>query len=771
MDWLEAAARWYCLLLLVSVCWAPWIRLLGSRLPDRGASIVRPLALLGTVYPAWLLASTGLVPYVPALLWLTMLAAGLGGWGVLLRHRRVDRRWLLALLVSDVVSLLAFCGYLWLRGFTPEILHTEKPMDAAFLMSSSLTVTMPPPDPWFAGSPINYYYLGYLLQGSIARLAGVPGTTGFNLALATTFSLALTAAAGIGWNLARAWYSRRVAAVTAALAATMLMVIGNLYAAGQLLQTPAATLEAGWWDKGVGVGWRASRIVCDTARVANDCPGQFETINEFPAFSFILGDLHPHVLALPFAVTALALAFNLFMLRNGETALSRTDWARIGVTGAVIGSLYALNSWDIPTYLLVGAVAVWWGTGGAWRPVVVLLGCALVPWFPFYANYVTPTGAIAAYLPGPLPSIPLLPRLLGTIGMHTGERTSAGEFLTMFGFPYLIGLWLIGSGWLRGRGEQPRTPLSPLVAIAAVIAVALAILMPAPLIILCGIPFVIAIDQLVHHARRDARTVSTALFALGLLLVLGTEFVYIHDVFQSRMNTLFKFYYQVWTLFAVGAALGVAVIWREARPVRLLRPLLVGLTATGVVAGLVYPVLSARQWTGEFKDWVGLDGIAYVGEHSADELAAIRWLQENANPDDVLLEAAGCSYQVNGAIPSNRASAFSGVPTVVGWSNHERQWRGGSPEMLAEIPVRAADVAAIFADPKSPLAAEYGITLLYVGRYETGDWRHVCDVAGPYPGLDEPGYPGPGWEEVFVQGEVTIYRRPVDEASDLAGGA
>ena len=81
-------------------------------------------------------------------------------------------------------------------------------MDSAFLASSARTEAIPPPDPWFAGEPINYYYLGYLIYGSLTRLAGVPATTGFNLALATTFSLVVTAAVGLGYDAARFGWRR-----------------------------------------------------------------------------------------------------------------------------------------------------------------------------------------------------------------------------------------------------------------------------------------------------------------------------------------------------------------------------------------------------------------------------------------------------------------------------------------------------------------------------------------------------------------------------------
>ncbi|MCL4822900.1 MAG: hypothetical protein KJZ57_01660, partial [Anaerolineales bacterium] len=57
-----------------------------------------------------------------------------------------------------------------------------------------------------------------------------------------------------------------------------------------------------WW-------WRASRVVSDFTLT-----GEFkEVIDEFPAFSFVLGDLHPHILALPFNFLGFGVALNLFL--------------------------------------------------------------------------------------------------------------------------------------------------------------------------------------------------------------------------------------------------------------------------------------------------------------------------------------------------------------------------------------------------------------------------------------------------------------------------
>ena len=79
--------------------------------------------------------------------------------------------------------------------------------------------------------------------------------------------------------------------------------------------------------------------------------------------------------------------------------------------------------------------------------------------------------------------------------------------------------------------------------------------------------------------------------------------------------------------------------------------------------------------------------------------------------------------------------------------------------MLADIAARQRDVAAMFANPQSPLIDRYGVTLLYDGIYEHGEWQNVCGTAGPYPGMDASGYPGPGWDLAFEAGDVRIYRR------------
>jgi YYY domain-containing protein len=757
-SWLAESVRWY--LVLVAVSWglAPAARWLLGGLASRGAAVGRPLALLVVIWPSWFLAGVSPVPFTTIGLWLTLIALGAGSWMWAYRSGWVTREWLQTLLIVEALSLLAFAAYAGLRGYTPQITYTEQPMDIAFLTSSAQTQEVPPADPWFAGEPINYYYLGYFVHGAVSRLSNVPTWTGYNLALATTASMAMVGAGGVAFDAVRRFASARAAWVAAALAGFLVVLAGNMHAPIEYLQDRQESVSQWWWGT---IGWDSSRIVVDTGS------SQEQTINEFPWFSLLLGDLHPHLTALPFTILAIALALNL-LVRSGPD--SEGDWARyaqLAVTGAAVGALYPLNSLDFPTYLVVVLGALVLRAGLNRRAAIdaaILTGAAITVWLPFTVRFVPFAGADESDLPAWLRDLPVLPRLFTTIGWHDGERTSAREFLTVFGL-----FWVIATVSLIWRAiEEVRSSDTPFVVpkwaggLAVVVALA-AVLIPAPVLILAGLPLGLAL-WLVWHGMRDgatSRVVVPGLFAAAFGLVVLTEFFFVQDVFSGRYNTLFKVYYQVWTLLAIGCAIAAVLVIRELASRAVLQGVAVAALAVGLLAASAYPVIATVQWTrvhGE-RDWQGLDGAAYIGNRSPGDLAAIRWLYDNAQKDDVIVEAPGCSYQVYDVMPTSRMSAFTGVPTIIGWDGHESQWRGGQPELKEQIGPRAEDVAAIYADPSSELIDQYDATLLLVGSFEQSGVGERCEIGGPFPSVFDPEFPGSDWEEVFSSGETTIYRR------------
>lgn len=759
--WFGEAVRWYIALVLITWGFAPAVRWLLGGLADKGASVARPAALLFVLWPTWFLAGSVKLPFTSWGIWITLAIGAAVCWGYAWKRQWIERDWVRTLLIVEGVSLLTFAAYALLRGFTPQLAYTEKPMDMMFMTSSYRTEVIPPADAWMSGETVNYYYLGYLIHGTLSRIVGITTWVGYNLALATTVSMSLVAAGGAAYNVVRRGMPHRAAWVAAILGGFFVAVAGNMRAAIEFVQAPSATWNQGWWGT---VGWASSRVVVDAGQSFT------ETINEFPWFSFLLGDFHPHVMALPFTVLAIVIAISA-MLTGGPDRPDRAGWGKLIVAGMLVGALYPLNSLDFPTYLvlLVLAIAI---TGGWNRrslaKVAVVTIASLGAWLPFTVRFVSFAGGDTSQLPSWLQDVPVVSRLLTTVAFYKHERTSVGEFLTVFGFFWIIALLYLGLRLWQRLSGQGRPEVRRWVIAVAVLVLLAAIAIPMPVLVLAGAPLAASL-WLVERARREValrEVIPEGLYACAFGLIVLTEFFYVQDAFNGRFNTLFKVYYQVWVMLGIAGAIAVVTLFAALRPFPAARAVLGVVVVAGLLAAVAYPVIATQQWTREFgpREFKGLNSAAFMANLNPDDLAAMQWLYDNARSDDVIIEAPGCSYQVNGGIPTSGLAAMTGVPTIIGWGGHESQWRAGQPELFGKIGVRQGDVAAIYADPGSPLVDQYGATLLYVGGYERNG-APGCDLAGPYPSVANPDFPGPSWEPVFTSGETVIYRRTDAESA------
>src|SRR6478736_6347630 len=251
----EAVIRWYLVLAAAAAIGLPIGMFVFGNAWRRAPWFARPIGMLAILFPTWYLSSATSVPYSTTGLWITAGLVAIAGWFFVIRRFSLDRRFLFNLISAEVATLVAFLGALWLRGFTPDILNTEKPMDAAFLSSSIRAVTMPPPDPWMAGETINYYYLGYALHGAIARMAGITLGQAFNLALISTTAMAIVAVMGAALVALPRWGK-----IAAPAAAFLVIVAGNMVGPVDLLKNGKAAWTIDWWQ---GMGWNASRVVYD----------------------------------------------------------------------------------------------------------------------------------------------------------------------------------------------------------------------------------------------------------------------------------------------------------------------------------------------------------------------------------------------------------------------------------------------------------------------------------------------------------------------------
>jgi len=509
-------------------------------------------------------------------------------------------------------------------------------------------------------------------------------------------------------------------------------------------------------------------------------------ITEFPMFSFILGDLHPHVMALPFVLVAVGLALTLY---RTEEPLDIAFWlARpllLIAAGVVVGALAFLNTWDIATFAFVvvaaAALSNFLRVRAFTLDLVVqvvsfalpLLVLAIVLYIPFYTSFTSQADGIGAVVsnrsvtvPGtrPLHAFlywgPLLAVVLPFVGLRLAamrERiTPARAALAFVPAAAVVVGWALVFGWEKATGsgklngaaglgsqiaDRGTAWLTDAFFAATLAAALLALWLEAT-----------ASDD------RDRRKIT--LFALGLvstalLLVLGTEFFYVGDVFNSRMNTVFKLYYQAWLLLAVSAGFALyelSVRWRFAFPrADAYRFAWGGIAAVFLAAAALYPLGGTMDRVRPYdaagnliKPVDTLDGIDY---YPPDEVKAIEFLKTQAQGQHlVLAEAVGNDYS-----SAARISGATGIPAVLGWGGHEDQWRGGTMKARAG---RFEDVNALYqstdVNTVEAIVKKYGIDYIYVGPLE----RQTYPEAGLAKFQSNP----QAFPAVYQQGTVTIYR-------------
>ena len=369
---------WLLAIELLGVLAFPLAFLLFRRLPDRGYTLTKPLALALFSYIFWLLGLTGFVPNSQ----LTIIAILLGGLLVgcwLARSRIAQLRCFLAkewrtLVVAEAIFLGFFFLWLGLVSEFPAINHTEKPMDFAFLNAVLVSDRFPPEDPWLSGHPISYYYFGHFMMAFLHKLAAVPSTVGYNIAVCLVPALVAVGSFGLLNNLVRLSGGPVKAAFGFGLLALILVTLmGNLEGVLEFLHLQGWFGEEFWkWvaikgltgdvaaESGIFPGdtwwwWRATRVI-DTLEGGQSLD---YTITEFPFFSFILGDLHPHVVGLPFLLLFLSLALNQLLSENPPGL----GWLRASplealATSLLLGVVAFTNFWDFPVCLAVWALVV-----------------------------------------------------------------------------------------------------------------------------------------------------------------------------------------------------------------------------------------------------------------------------------------------------------------------------------------------------------------------------------------------------------------------------
>lgn len=667
--------------------------------------IAKPLGMLVFAYPIWLLTSTKVLKYnnQTTLLILFIIALIISIGSILyfnMRKRQKDpnfklftSKFLVKVLIVEAFSLIFFLGYLYIRAFNPTLESTEKFMDLHLLMSSGKTDYFPFFDGWWAAKSVNYYYYGFYLFSLLVRLSDVPYASGYNFALGLIFVLALLITFAIVYKLIKN-------VVFAIVGAGLLGLAGNWHYASCFFQNNGPELSSKCYYP------KATRILDPSY-----------TINEFPSYSFLLGDLHPHVMSIPFFLTNLYLLILIYQKKN----INHTLMVAYLIT---IATAAMINFWDFATLGFLFALVFFrkvfliikkqpfikkdkektsfieYCKTLLWRHkylIIWSIAFAISPFIifqPFFSTFKSPVAGV-----GFAPTY---------IQAHT--EISNTQYPSTFSF--LFGIW----GFYIIIG-------------------------------LCGVLLIPLLS------KRTFKKISIAFifFITALLLIIFTETFFFRDLFHVanpsyfRANTVFKFGYHAWMLLSITSGVILFVIWKY---IGKIKSMIGGIIADMVYLTLftafafcvfLYPVIGVSQaygpsmpWNLDKKPQYTVDGSKYILERNAGDYHTIQWINENIKERTVILEAVGGSYTYYG-----RIGVYTGMGNPINWESHQWTWRFHYPNEIKSwrdtigksIETGYGEIAAVTADVKMiyentdldftrELLKKHNVSYVYIGDQE-----------------------------------------------------
>ncbi len=726
---------WYLTISILGWIFYPLLRIIYRGLPDKGYPLIKLTSLLLISLPVWFLSST-VFTFTRALIWSIILSALVINLWIYLRHRleinkEISRNFQYYLFV-ELIGLFFFVFFLLIRLGNPDLWHPykggEKPMDFSYFNAVVKSVKFPPYDPWYSGGYINYYYYGFVIAAIPVKLLGIVPSIAYNLLLPTFFSFTAMAAFSFGWNLKKQKSENLTSSLkekpklfssiinsryfAAFISAFLILMIGNFGTFRMFIQgvfnlgLDTHSFETGNLFQNLIIFFNGLKLYINGAQF-NYYPGDWywipsrtipgEPITEFPFFTFLYGDPHAHLFAYP--ITILALSWTLSLIIDKFRFSKRMETLVSIFSGAlIIGSLRAINSWDYPTYLGIALCAIVFCGIKYFEPGDNFLGSLPTIWKKWIVSALFSFGFILLTVLLYQPFIKWFGQGYTAADIWQGDKTPIASYLTHWGlFIFIIYSWL-GTEIYRWMAHTPLSALQPyyryqkyfIYLFILILIITTTGFIFGVNVVLIIIPALTSLAFLIFRRDySDRKRFIVLILIAGLTLTLAVEIVVIKgDI--GRMNTVFKFYLQAWTLLGLSSAylLGkilnrvfsrkvnsqVKKIWLIAFSILLISVLFFTITAS---ADKISDRISSDTPT-------TLDGMSfmkystYLENNVVTDLSqdydAIRWMQDNIIGTTTIVEANLPEYRWG-----NRFTIYTGLPGVLGWNWHQRQQRAINP--------------------------------------------------------------------------------------------
>jgi YYY domain-containing protein len=713
---------WFLLLELFGfAAFALFLPVLG-RLPDAGLGMSKTLALAAMslavfVWATWLdhtISRASVTSIAVAFTAIGLYAA----WRSRRRLAAVWRDRRAVLVAVECVGAVLFVGLVLLRAANPDLWHEyrggEKPFELALLTAVLRARTLPVYDPWFSGGALNYHYGGWFLLTVPARLLRTSPSLVMNVGLGVFASCAGSAAFSVGAvafaRPRRAW-ARARRARQGALAAGVLAAFGVLLLSSSAIVV-ATYRRATGGEVGAFDWWGLSRVIPRSV-----------AITEFPAWSLLYGDMHPHVMG----ITVIACLGGCCIALHDALVARRARAALVlaATAGVLVGFVRMTNTWDLPLAYVAVALAFapaavarlpWRG----WVPAALVTTLVvIVLWYPYVSRGEVFDGGFE----------------------RSVLRTPFTSWLQQFALFAIVTLLVVGvrvrhsvrvAPPVTGRINQAHL----LVAAAVLLAIGYAARGPGNTVVaICALLGIGSLWATVESTRNGTgRALPALLLAIGWAIQVAVElFTVLND--GGRKNTVFKFWYQSWIVLAIGSAAALAELAIRARGGTGRRhapgPWVRRTSRAVLGASLVITIAFWWQATPIRLDdrvsdgGLGLDGEAYLRDDfeigagderitPAADVPLVRWLRHEVAGIQVVAEAPGEDYRW-----TSRISAMTGLPTPIGWGFHQLEQRR---PYVAALDRRRADMQQLYTtrdlDVVAGILDRYDVAFVVYGTWE-----------------------------------------------------
>ena len=667
------ALRWWLMFVLLGLGALPFCARIFSSFTDKGYLFAKILGGLAVAWVMWLLGSLRILSFSSSAVVGVTLVCLAGVWfsAFLPQEKRLDITAfpdLSDMLSREVIFAGAFFFFCYVKCFNPDAYGTERMMDYGFMQSIFRTEYFPPEDFWFAGESLNYYYFGQYFMTFLTKLSFNSVSYGYNLALSCCFAFCVSFSFSLvfQWMRGRFGKERSGAAPVAVFGALVLSCSASVHYLIFNYIVP-------WiWDILVIPGDKPGYWYADSTRYIGYHPETADkTAHEYPAYSFLLGDLHAHVINIFVVMTILALLYAWVReerkaAEEGEEEKSILLLLRdpkLWTLGFLLGISMMENFWDFPIYFVVAGAVI-----------------------------------LALHLRSG--------KSAGRVAASTSLQ-GATVLLTAFlvSLPFQLSFKAMANGLRIAQNHTPIYQLAILWALPVGLAAAFFV---AQLVRSSGTTF--------RERMRSFEGTDLYIMLLGLCgagLVLLPELIYLADIYSGdykRFNTMFKLSYQAFILlnFVAVYTVGSFVLHPQSKGQRK------GAIKAGIVLFLCcgYFLTAMKMSGAEITDPLKFRGLAaddFLEREAPLDAEAVYWARENLPDGSVLLEANGSSYTIY-----NRASVITGLPTVLGWHTHEWLWHND----LTPVDERSALVEQMYVSADKALMKQYGVDYIFLGSCE-----------------------------------------------------